>query len=130
LDFDRGELTCPAGVAMPFALGGKVQFPAEVCAACPLRVQCTTSTRGRSVQIHPDERLLMELPTRQQTSPGRARLRERVQVEHALAHVGRWQGDRARYLGQRKNLFDLRRIAVVHNLHVIARRPPQTQQAA
>ncbi len=37
------------------------------------------------------------------------------------AHIGHWQGNRARYLGQRKNLFDLRRVAVVHNLHVIAR---------
>jgi hypothetical protein len=34
-----------------------------------------------------------------------------------------WQGRRARYLGTRKNLFDLRRVAVVHNLHVIARQP-------
>ena len=43
------------------------------------------------------------------------------QVEHALAHVGHWQGRRACYLGTRKNLFDLRRVAVVHNLHIIAR---------
>jgi hypothetical protein len=130
LDFDRGELTCPAGVAMPFALGGKVQFPAQVCAACPLRVQCTTSTRGRSVQIHPDERLLVELRARQLTAQGRAKLRERVPVEHALAHIGHWQGRRARYLGERKNLFDLRRVAVVHNLHVIARQPIAQPQAA
>ena len=125
LDFDRGELTCPAGMTMPFALGGRVQFPAGVCAACPLRVQCTTSTRGRSVQIHPDEPLLVELRARQFTTQGRAKLRERVQVEHALAHVGHWQGRRARYLGVRKNLFDLRRVAVVHNLHVLARQPLQ-----
>ena len=44
-----------------------------------------------------------------------------VAVEHAL---GRWQGDRARYLGQHKNFFDLRRCAVVHNLHVLARLRP------
>jgi hypothetical protein len=129
LDFDQHTLTCPNRVVMPFTPGGKVQFPAKVCAACPLRQRCTTSPRGRSVQIHPDERLLVELRARQQTPPGRARLRERVQVEHALAHVGRWQGDRARYLGLRKNLFDLRRVAVVHNLHVIARHPQQTSQA-
>src|SRR6266702_1000473 len=48
-------------------------------------------------------------------------LRERVAVEHALAHIGHWQGRRARYRGLRKNLFDLRRCAVVHNLHVLAR---------
>jgi hypothetical protein len=85
--------------------------------------------RRRSVQIHPDERLLVELRQQQQTPQGRARLRQRVPVEHALAHVGRWQGRRARYLGQRKNLLDLRRAAVVHNLHVIARQPHQTRQA-
>ena len=42
-------------------------------------------------------------------------------VEHTLAHVGWWQGRRARYRGMRKNLFDLRRCAVIHNLHVLAR---------
>jgi hypothetical protein len=38
-----------------------------------------------------------------------------------LRDTNHWQGDRARYIGWRKNLFDLRRVAVVHNLHVIAR---------
>lgn len=134
LDFDQGLLTCPNSVTMAFTPGGKVQFPTTACQACPLQAQCTTSTRGRSVQIHPDERLLVELRAAQQTPHGRARLRERVKVEHTLAHLvahlGRWQGRRARYLGQRKNLFDLRRVAVVHNLHVIARQPPPAKQAA
>jgi len=121
LDFDRGELTCPNQVVVPFTLGGTVRFPAEVCAGCPLRVRCTTSSSGRSVSIHPDERLLVELRQRQLSAAGRAKLRERVAVEHSLAHIGRWQGRRARYLGVRKNLFDLRRVAVVHNLHVLAR---------
>jgi hypothetical protein len=116
LDFDQHLLTCPNHLTVPFTLGGKVQ--------------CTASSRGRSVQIHPDEPLLAELRAAQQTPPGRARLRQRVKAEHTLAHVGRWQGRRARYLGPRKNLFDLRRVAVVHNLHVIARQPPPVKQAA
>jgi len=82
-----------------------------------------TRTRGRSVQIHLDERLLAELRQRQLTAHGRAKLRERVAVEHTLAHIGHWLGRRARYLVQRKNLFDLHRCAVVHNLHVSARQP-------
>jgi Transposase DDE domain/Transposase domain (DUF772) len=123
LDFAAGQLTCPAGVAMPFAPGKTVRFPKHTCAACPLRERCTTSGNGRSVAIHPDEALLAELRHRQQTPQGRAKLRERVAVEHALAHVGHWQGRRARYLGTRKNLFDLRRVAVVHNLHIIASQP-------
>ena len=123
IDFDTGQLTCPAGVTMPFQAGRTVRFPKDTCAACPLRARCTASSHGRSVSIHPDEALLAELRHRQQDPDGRAKLRERVAVEHALAHVGHWQGRRARYQGTRKNLFDLRRVAVVHNLHVIARQP-------
>jgi Transposase DDE domain/Transposase domain (DUF772) len=123
LDFAARTLTCPARVTMPFRPGTTVQFPKDTCAVCPLRARCTSSPSGRSVAIHPDEALLAELRQRQATPAGRAKLRERVAVEHTLAHVGHWQGRRARYLGIRKNLFDLRRVAVVHNLHVIARHP-------
>jgi DDE family transposase len=108
---------------MPFQPGKTARFPAGTCTACPLRARCTSSPSGRSVAIHPGEALLAELRERQATPDGRARLRERTKVEHALAHVGHWQGRRARYRGTRKNLFDLRRVAVVHNLHVIARQP-------
>ena len=121
LDWERQIIRCPAEQEMPFVPGGVVHFPKEICAQCPLKEQCTTSAGGRSVSIHPDEALIIELRERQQTVPGRAQLRERVAVEHTLAHVGQWQGRRARYRGVRKNLFDLRRCAVVHNLHVLAR---------
>lgn len=60
-------------------------------------------------------------------------MRERVQVEHSLAHIGGWQGRRARYRGTRKNLFDLRRYAIVHHPHVTAYQAQPatpTQQAA
>ena len=121
LDWQRQRIRCPNQQELPFEPGGTVHFPAEVCAACPLRQRCTSSARGRSVSIHPDEALLGELRQRQLTAAGRSKLRERVAVEHSLAHVGHWQGRRARYRGLRKNLFDLRRCAVVHNLHVLAR---------
>jgi hypothetical protein len=131
LDWARGLMRCPAGVVMPFETGGVVRFPKKACQACPLRERCTRSTTGgRSVSVHPDERLLAELRERQRTPEGRKKLRERVGVEHSLAHIGRWQGGRARYKGVRKNLFDLRRSAVVHNLHVIARTMPDEQRAA
>ncbi len=123
LDWDRAVLTCPQGEEMPFVPGGIVHFPTAACAACPVRAHCTASPHGRSVSIHRDEHLLEELRERQQTATGRAALRERVQAEHSLAHIGAWQGDRARYIGQRKNLFDTRRMAVVHNLHVVQRLP-------
>ncbi|BCL80964.1 IS1182 family transposase [Ktedonobacteria bacterium brp13] len=121
LDWEQQIIRCPAAQEMPFVPGGIVHFPKDTCAQCPLKAQCTTSAKGRSVSIHPDEALLIELRQAQQTPEGRHKLRERVAVEHTLAHVGRWQGRRARYRGLRKNLFDLRRCAVVHNLHVLAR---------
>lgn len=121
LDFETGTMTCPQQQRLPFQVGQTVHFPREVCAACPLREQCTASASGRSVSVHPDERLLIEFRERQATRAGREALRERVAVEHTLAHIGRWQGRRARYRGERKNLLDLRRTAVIHNLHVLAR---------
>ena len=120
LDWERQIIQCPAAQEMPFVPGGVAHFPKDTCAQCPLKAQCTTSAKGRSVSIHPDEALLIELRQAQQTPEGRHKLRERVAVEHTLAH-DRWQGRRARYRGLRKNLFDLRRCAVVHNLHVLAR---------
>jgi len=56
------------------------------------------------------------------SAKGRERIRERVAVEHRLAHLGRRQGRRARYRDTRKNLFDVRRAATVQNLEVIDRR--------
>lgn len=123
LDWENYLIRCPNGVSLPFCEGAVIRFPKHECETCPLRPQCTESKNGRSISIHPDESLLVELRERQKTESGRAKLRERVSVEHSLAHIGQWQGDKARYIGLRKNLFDLRRMAVVHNLHVLARMP-------
>ena len=71
LDWDGGILRCPNDVAVPLRVGSVVHFPAETCAACPLRTRCTTSAHGRSVALHPDERLLAELRERQRTPTGR-----------------------------------------------------------
>ena len=121
LDWEQHLIRCPNGVSLPFTQGSVVRFPKHECHICPKRSQCTQSKHGRSVSIHPSESLLAELRERQTTQAGRAKLRERVSVEHTLAHIGQWQGDKARYLGLRKNLFDLRRMAIVHNLHILAR---------
>jgi len=129
LDWDRQLLHCPAGARVPFILDTTVHFPAPLCTSCLLQPRCTGSPHGRSVHLHPDEPLLAELRTRQQTPAGRAALRERVGVEHTLARIGQWQGDRARYRGLRKNLYDLRRMAVVSNLHDLMRLPDVPQAA-
>lgn len=42
-------------------------FPAEVCAACPLRPLCTSSPDGRRVVVGPHEPLLAHAQARQRT---------------------------------------------------------------
>jgi len=130
LDWERHERRWPGGESMPFTPGEGVKCPAATCASCALRDRCPSSASGRSISIHPDEALVQEWRDRQSPPQGRAQWRERVAVEHALAHVGRWQGRRARYRGVRKNVFELRRCAVVHNLHVLMHLPQTEQQAA
>jgi hypothetical protein len=95
LDGETGTLRCPSAVVLPIPPRETVRFPAETCAGCALRERCTRTPQGRSVTIHPEERLLVGLPGRQTTPAGRAKPRERFAVEHTLAHVGRWQGWRA-----------------------------------
>jgi hypothetical protein len=118
----QGEVECPAGVIVPLvAAASKVQFPAPTCNTCPKRTACTMSAKGRSISIHPQEELLIELRTARKTTAGREELRERVTIEHSLARVGRVQGHRSRYRGARKNTLDLRRCAVIVNLQAIDR---------
>ncbi|KAB8314504.1 hypothetical protein SD81_036050 [Tolypothrix campylonemoides VB511288] len=95
--WEQGLIHCPNHVSIPFEPGKTVHFPTSECSICPLRERCTTSVRGRNVSIHPDEAFMQELRERQDTEFGRAKLRQRSLVEHTLAHMGQWQGDRARY---------------------------------
>src|SRR5262249_55296089 len=129
VDWEREGLRCPQGIERSCQPGKTVRFPAKSGAACRQRSGCTGSQSGRSVKLHADEKRLQELRVCQGTSEGRATLRERVGVEHDLSHIGHWQGDRARYCGERKNLLDLRRCAEVNNLHLFARRPEIMAQA-
>jgi hypothetical protein len=117
-------ITCPAGQTESFTPGDTVEFDPKACDRCPLRAKCTSAAPGcgRTVAIAHNEQLQHRLRKLTASSKGRERLRERVKVEHALAHLSRKQGRRARYLGIRKNIFDLRRHAAVVNLEAIHRR--------
>jgi hypothetical protein len=119
LDLATQRITCPAGATVPLVPGSVARFPTATCAPCSLRANCTTA-RHRSVSIHPQEPFLVELRARQRTPDGRAELRQRIPVEHSLARLGATQGKRARYVGSRKNLFDVRRHAAVFNLFAAA----------
>jgi transposase len=130
-DATQGRLTCPAGISRPATPGQTVRFPSAQCDGCALRSQCMRGKvgTGRSVSLHAEEPLLIELRAAQATLAGRAHLRERVGVEHSLAQVGQVQGDTARYRGLRKQLFDTRRAATVVNLQILDRLRQQQLRA-
>jgi PAS domain-containing protein len=123
IDLRAKTITCPAGEVEPFEPGETVHFDPEACGACSRREQCTQAAtgKGRSVSIAKDEAQQKKFRKLQTTSPGRAKLRERVAVEHALAHVAARKGATARYIGVRKNLFDLRRASAIQNLEALHR---------
>jgi hypothetical protein len=117
----RREVTCPNGKTAIAVESGKATFSVDDCGRCKLKPQCTTS-KQRSVTLHPAEDLLVLLRTKKATKSGRAELRKRVAVEHKLARIGGIQGDTARYRGARKNELDLNRSAAIANLYEVARR--------
>lgn len=122
LKLDKKTATCPAGVSTKIRKG-LARFPASACDGCGQRKACTTAKpgKGRTVSVHEQEELLVQLRARKKTPEGRAELRERVCVEHKLAHICNRQGRRARYIGVEKNEFDLCRYAVIENLFVADR---------
>ncbi len=123
IDLRAKTITCPAGEVEPFEPGETVEFDPEACGACPLRAKCTqaASGHGRTVSIATDEARQRKYRKLQKTGSGRAVLRRRTAVEHALAHIAARKGLRARYVGVRRNLFDLRRAATIQNLESIHR---------
>ena len=132
LDFPHGTVTCPNGQTVPMVPGKDAQFPARACDACPVRAQCTKARlgHGRSLTIREDEPFQQKLRAKIKTKRGRASLRKRTAVEHAIAHHVAHRGRRARYKGLRKNQFDGRRHAAVSNLLVAARYKEERQLAA
>jgi len=123
LDFQHGTVTCPNGQTVAMVPGKDAQFPASACDGCPVRAQCTTARlgQGRSLTIREDEQFQHKLRAKIKTKRGRASLRKRTAVEHAISHHLTHRGRRARYKGLRKNQFDGRRHAAVSNLQVAAR---------
>jgi Transposase DDE domain/Transposase domain (DUF772) len=124
LDLDQMTVTCPAGQVQPLKLGQTARFDAAACGSCSLRARCTEGKgrRGRTLSIAGDERLQAQRREQLKTPAGRAKLRQRVGVEHRLSHIVYRQGDRARYMGIRKNLYDLRRASAIQNLETIQRK--------
>jgi Transposase DDE domain len=122
IDLDQKKVTCPAGKVAPIE-GEHARFRRADCMPCLQRTHCQKpgARHPRVIQIHPREALLQKLVHRRATPEGRAAARKRTAIEHALAHVVFRQGDRARYIGARKNEYDLRRASAITNLQTIDR---------
>jgi transposase len=125
LDLEATSATCPAGQTTddfkPSPTGGgQFRFAAAVCAACPLRAQCVRGVGGRTVAVHPQERLLQEARAFQ-ASPAFAEYRRRRQtVEHRIARLVQLGLRQARYVGTAKTRFQLLMAAAVANLTYLA----------
>ena len=125
-------IACPNGQVQPITFGTTVEFDPDICDHCTRRTQCTTAElgNGRTVAIAENEALQQRLRKQIQTSAGRAALRERTTIEHKLAHISQRQGNHARYVGVRKNTFDLRRASAIQNLETLHRSEIESRKAA
>jgi hypothetical protein len=132
LDFVHKTVTCPNGQTVPMVPGRDAQFPAWACDRGAVRPQCTKARmgQGRSLTIREDESFQQQLRAKSKTKRGRASLRKRTAVEHAISHHVAHQGRRARDKGLRKNQCNGRRHAAVSNLQVAARYAEERQLAS
>jgi transposase len=125
LDLDAETATCPAGqtthdLRLNPAGGGQFRFAAAVCAACPLRVQCVRGTGGRTVALHPQERLLQDARAFQASPAFREYRRRRQMVEQRIARLVQLGIRQARDVGRTKTTFQLLMAAAVANLTYLA----------
>ena len=86
-----------------------------MCAACPLREQCTTSAKGRQIIVgrHHDR---IEKARKAQVEPDtKTLLRRRPKVERKIDHLQDLGMRKARFRGRRKTLLQALLAATVAN---------------
>jgi hypothetical protein len=115
VDEDAATVTCPNGLRRTITKTRHVTFGAA-CAGCPLRARCTTSKKGRTLQIHPHDGLLRAHRERAK-DPGFTAVyrRHRPMVERSIAWLTRGNR-RVPYRGITKNDAWLHHRAAAINL--------------
>ena len=125
IDPDTPSARCPAGNTTTTVLRQRdhehrpviaLRFAPEVCAACSLRDQCTTSPNGRRIVLNFHEARLQDARAEQQRPFTRRKLKRRALVERKLAELKMHGMGKARYRGQRKVLLQIRLTATLVNL--------------
>jgi hypothetical protein len=91
IDLEARTVTCPQGqvaiIPKPRS-GGRAQSRfGERCAVCPSASGCTSSPRGRVIEIGPDEELLAPARAVRWTMPFRDRYGERSRIERKAAKL-------------------------------------------
>lgn len=120
IDLEASTVTCPAAHTVAIILGargGKASFTAH-CATCPLRADCTSSAKGRSITIHAHEAALQRAKAAQRSEEWKTRYRaDRPIVERKIAHFTRrvWGGRKARTRGLERIRTDVATRAGVLN---------------
>jgi len=133
--------TCPAGQTTKTLIkagkwtdhhGKKHQrwaflFDADRCSACARRSECVWAKgrKGRSICLHPQERLLQEAREFQESDAFKEYRQIRQTAEHRLARLVQLGMRQARYFGCRKTLFQLLMAATVANLTLVANKTEQ-----
>ena len=102
-------------------------FAADVCSRCHLRSACVKAKghKGRTIHLHPQERLLQEARALQHSPAFAEYRRVRQAAEHRLARLVQLGTRQARYFGRKKTLFQLLMAATVANLTLIASKTGQ-----
>jgi hypothetical protein len=94
-----GVVTCPNGHTRPITANRNVSF-GVLCRGCPLRAQCTTSSSGRTLRLHPHDALLREHRRRAQDPRFQATYRQhRPMVERSIAWLVAGGNRRLRFRG-------------------------------
>ena len=129
IDTAAGTVSCPAGQTTTRAKKAKDNkgrpglayvFPAEVCAACPLREQCTTGTKGRSIFVGRHHDRIAAARAAQDNPETKALLRRRSKVERKIDHLQDLGMRKARYRGRRKTRLQALLAATVANFKRLA----------
>ncbi len=136
IDLEKGTCTCPAGQECRTleTIGGSkgpdgerqkqlgFRFDPAVCSACPLRANCVKAgaDKGRTVSLHPQEKLLQEARALQQSEAFASYRQLRQSAEHRIARLMQLGMRQARYFGRVKTLFQLLMAATVANLTLVA----------
>ncbi len=113
IDWEHKVATCPAGQHSAVWVEGRsqeqtpvirVNFPMNVCMACPLQARCTRGVnRGLTLRLQPEHQALQTARQRETTATFWRQYRRRAGIEGTISQAVRGPGlRRSRYIGLAK----------------------------